>query len=160
MRENAAIYGGNPSRIIIVGHSAGGAVGAAITLGGDDFRDDCLVEETGSALADGFVGLDGAYHILNHVPEATKSRVSDEIEALIDPFYQINAHPVREDVKFILFVGYEKQLRNSANDFHEALQSAGCASEIMLFDDIGHRDILEVPNEEIVNAIVELAYDW
>jgi hypothetical protein len=36
-------------------------------LAGDDFEGDCLVSE-GSALPDAFVDLDGAYHILNHVP--------------------------------------------------------------------------------------------
>ena len=160
VRENAAVYGGDPSRIIIVGHSAGGAVGAAITLGGDDFHNHCLVEEDGSALADGFVGLDGAFSILNHVPEGTKSQVPDEIEVLIDPFYQVSAQPLREEVKFILFVGYMEELRMYASDFHEALQSAGYSSEIMLFDDVGHVNILKVPKEEIVDAIVELAYDY
>lgn len=160
VRENAAAYGGNPSRIIIVGHSAGGAVGAAITLGGDDFHNHCLVEEDGSALADGFVGLDGAYYILNYIPDETKSEVPDEIKELIDPFYQLSAQPLREDVKFISFVGNHEELRTDASDFHEALQSAGYSSELMLFDDISHVSILTVPKEEIVDAIVELAYDW
>jgi acetyl esterase/lipase len=159
VRENAATYGGDPSRIIIVGHSAGGAVGASISLGGDDFRNHCLVEEDGTALADGFVGLDGTYHFLNHVPEVAKSNVADEIEVLIDPFYHVNAQPLRKDVRFILFVSYEEELRSYASDFHKALLSAGYSSELTLFDDIGHMPILLSPNEQIVSAIVALAYD-
>lgn len=164
VREYAAEYGGDPSRIIIVGHSAGGAVGAAVTLGGDDFHNNCLVDETGSALADGFVGLDGAYYILDHVPEGTKSQVPDEIEELIDPFYQVSAQPVRTDVKFILFVGDvyaggEEELITYAHDFNDALQSAGYTSEVIQLEDVGHGTILYAPQEEIVNAIVDLAYD-
>jgi acetyl esterase/lipase len=160
VRKNAAAYGGNPSRIIVVGHSAGGAAGAVVTLGGDDFQNHCLGGENISALADGFVGLDGAYHILNYIPDETKSKVPEEIERLIDPFYQVNTQPFRKDVKFILLVSNHEVLRISAEDFHSVLQSAGYPSELIMFDDINHNGIVGGSNEEIVNAIVELAYDW
>lgn len=160
VRENAAVYSGNPSRIIIVGHSAGGAVGSAVTLGGDYSPNDCLVNEDISTLADGFVGLDGAYHILNHIPDETKSEVPDDLERLIDPFYQVKAQPFREDLKFVLFVSNHSELRVYAQDFHSALQSAGYSSELIQFDDLTHNSIIAGSNEEIVNTIVELAYDW
>ena len=133
---------------------------AGVDLGGDYSRNDCLANEDISTLADGFVGLDGAYQILNHIPDETKSEVPDDLERLIDPFYQVKAQPFREDIKFALFVSNHQALREYAKDFHLALQSAGYPSELIQYDDINHNGIVAGSNEEIVNTIVELAYDW
>jgi acetyl esterase/lipase len=55
-RATAADYGGNPSRLILVGHSFGGYVGTLVALAGDEFHGDCLVDD-GSALPDAWVGI-------------------------------------------------------------------------------------------------------
>ena len=69
-RAQAAEYGGDPSHIVLIGHSAGGAAGATVTLAGDDFHGDCVVQE-GSALPDAFVGLDGAYELPKYTTKST-----------------------------------------------------------------------------------------
>jgi len=58
VRANAATYGGDASRIVLVGHSFGGYVGTLIALDGDAFDGDCLVHE-GSALPSAWIGIDG-----------------------------------------------------------------------------------------------------
>jgi acetyl esterase/lipase len=58
VRANATTYGGDASRIVLVGHSFGGYVGTLISLAGDEFDGDCLVHD-GSALPVAWVGIDG-----------------------------------------------------------------------------------------------------
>ena len=55
-RANAMAYGGDATRITLLAHSAGGAIGAVVALAGEDFSGDCLVTG-GSALPDVFVGV-------------------------------------------------------------------------------------------------------
>jgi acetyl esterase/lipase len=56
-RATAASYGGDASRLMLVGHSFGGYVGTLVALAGDDFHGDCLAPDE-SALPDAWVGID------------------------------------------------------------------------------------------------------
>lgn len=154
VQKHAPTYYGDPKRIIVVGHSYGGAVGATITLAGDIFQGDCLVNE-GSALPDGFVGLDGAYHV---VGEETNIDIPEDIIKLPDPFFHLDSESLRQDVQFKLFVGDESEVFiQAADDLHKSLLSVGYSSELIAFSDLNHAAIVLFPREEIINAIVEIA---
>ena len=60
-RMHAADYGGDPSTLVLVGHSYGGYLGPLIALAGDEFDGECLVGPQVSALPTGFVGIAGNY---------------------------------------------------------------------------------------------------
>jgi acetyl esterase/lipase len=61
-RATAAQYGGDPSTLVLVGHSYGGYLGPLIALGGDEFDGQCLYgADEMSALPTGFVGIAGNY---------------------------------------------------------------------------------------------------
>ena len=65
--RNIAQYGGDPSWLVVVGHSYGGYVGIETSLVGDRFDGACLVPaKKGSTHVDAFVGLDA--NVLFDVP--------------------------------------------------------------------------------------------
>lgn len=157
VRQHAAEYDGDPSRIIVVGYSAGGAAGATITLAGDDFSGDCLAEE-GSALPDGFVGLDSPYRILDHVSPDVLQDIPEDTVNLIDPFDALERSPLRQDVEFILFAGDEVAETVIVNgDFLQALLSKGYSAELTQFTSYDHTDYIHYPRTEIIGAIATLA---
>lgn len=156
VRQHAAEYQGNPSRIIVVGYSAGGAVGATITLAGDDFSGDCLVEE-GSALPDGFVGLEGAYRILDHVSPTVLEDMPEDTANLINPFDALERSPVRQGVEFVLFAGDQAEYHLDSDDFLPALLSKGYSAELTKFTDYSHTDFVHNPHTQIIEAIANLA---
>lgn len=55
-RATAPTYGGDGSRLVLVGHSFGGYVGTLVALAGDEFDGDCLAPDE-SALPDAWVGI-------------------------------------------------------------------------------------------------------
>lgn len=60
-RVHASEFGGTGDRIVTAGHSYGANVAALMAMAGGQFEGDCLVVDEVSAVADGFVGLDGMY---------------------------------------------------------------------------------------------------
>ncbi len=61
-RAHAAEYGGDPSTLVLVGHSYGGYIGPLVALAGDEFEGECLYPaDEVSALPTGFVGIAGNY---------------------------------------------------------------------------------------------------
>jgi acetyl esterase/lipase len=151
-RVNAASYGGNPSRLILVGHSAGGPAGVVTLLGGEAMKGDCLVENV-SARADGFVGLDGAYDI----PSTTLKAASEKAWAKIDPFAYIGKVTPRADVEFVLFVGLEDELMLNAEKLQSALATAGYRVSLTRLPGKDHMTMASAL-EETVAAIAELAH--
>jgi acetyl esterase/lipase len=153
-RAKAPEYGGDPSRLLLVGHSAGGPFGAMITLAGDDFHGDCLVSE-GSALPDAFVGLDGPYHILRYVPQTALDRASPEEWAVIDPYNYLDRQPIREEVRFYLLHGLEEELRQEGLQFQQALEAAGYETYLALLPGVDHMNMASAYTKEVVSVIVE-----
>jgi acetyl esterase/lipase len=54
-RANATEYGGDPNRVVIVGHSMGGLLGLDIVTGPQEEAEGCLADGTG--VPDGVIGL-------------------------------------------------------------------------------------------------------
>jgi acetyl esterase/lipase len=155
-RSNAMAYGGSPSRLILVGHSAGGPAGVVTLLGGEAMGGDCLVQNV-SARADGFVGLDGAYDVLTFIPSTTLESASKKEWARIDPFAYIGKVAPREGVEFVLFVGLENELMQNAEKLQAALEAAGHEVTLTRLPGKDHMVMASVL-EETVSAIVELAH--
>jgi len=153
-RAKASEYGGNPSRVIVVGYSAGGTFGATMALAGDDFEGDCQVSGV-SAYPDAFVGLDGAYDIIKEIPEYYYQLASPEEWKVMSPFTYVNRQPIRKDVKFYIMVGYTPVLIEYAQKFHEALKAAGYTTTLTQLPGVGHTQIPDPKREEVMRTIVE-----
>jgi acetyl esterase/lipase len=102
-RAMASDYGGDPGRVTLVGHSAGGGLGLWEALAGDDLEPlweglaaarggpppqiECLVSE-GSAYPDAFVGYGGAYTYFEFLKEE-----DPEMWEVASPFAFIGGNP-------------------------------------------------------------------
>jgi len=154
-RAHASTYGSDNDRVIVVGHSIGGLMGALMMFAGDDFQGDCLTQE-GSALPDAFVGLDGGYDPIPFIPEELLT--ADPAGCLkIDPFTYIDQKPVREGVSFLLFVGSYLTAQVQGQAFRDALQAAGYEVQLVQIPGIDHNDMAR-PQPETKNAIAELLH--
>jgi acetyl esterase/lipase len=155
-RAMAADYGGDPSRVVLAGHSGGGAAGAVMMLAGDEFVDeDCLVQE-GTAVPDAFVGIDGAYDILQLIPEDELAHAPDEW-ARISPYNYIDSHPIPPDYPIYLIVSEEDELIGMGRDFQAALAAAGHDVPLVIAPGYGHNTIAEDPAPEVVQIIMAFA---
>ncbi len=61
-RANATMYGGDPRRVTLAGHSLGAFVGAVVALADDAYGASCLSAQ-GSGKPDSFVGIAGPYDL-------------------------------------------------------------------------------------------------
>ena len=152
--SQSAGIGGDPSRVIVVGYSAGGTFGATMALAGDDFEGDCQVSGV-SAYPDAFVGLDGAYDIIKEIPEYYYQLASPEEWKVMSPFTYVNRQPIRKDVKFYIMVGYTEVLVEYAQKFYEALKAAGYTTTLTQLPGVGHTQIPDPKREEVMRTIVE-----
>lgn len=154
-RAKAAGYGTKPTpRLILVGHSAGGAIGMTVMLAGDDFKGDCLVNE-GSALPDAFVGLDGAYDILPLNSPDNLRKAPMEQWRLLTPFSYVDRKPIRQNVSFYLLCGVEDGLRQMGLRMHQALQAAGYPSYLAFLPGVGHGSMASASTKPVLSVILE-----
>jgi acetyl esterase/lipase len=154
-RAHASEYGARSDRVIVAGHSYGGAIGSTLMLAGDDFhRSDCLVQE-GSALPDAFVGLDGAYDIIDHAEAAVlQARPAESIQS--NPYTYIGRTPRRENVSFVLFVGPTYQVLQEDNQAsRDALREAGYDVRLFFLPGVNHWQF-GLPQPPTVDAIASL----
>jgi len=154
-RAKAAGYGTKPTpRLILVGHSAGGAIGMTVMLAGDDFKGDCLVNE-GSALPDAFVGLDGAYDILSLNSPDNLRKAPMEQWRLMTPFSYVDRKPIRQNVSFYLLCGVEDGLRQMGLQMHQALQAAGYPSYLAFLPGVSHGMIASASTKPVLSVILD-----
>ena len=154
-RAKAAGYGTKPTpRLILVGHSAGGAFGMTVMLAGDDFKGDCLVNE-GSALPDAFVGLDGAYDILPLNSPDNLRKAPMEQWRLMTPFSYVDRKPIRQNVSFYLLCGVEDGLRQMGLRMHQALQAAGYPSYLAFLPGVSHLTMASASTKPVLSVILE-----
>ncbi len=161
-RSHAADYGGDPSRLVFVGHSAGALTGAVVALAGDEFSGECAVTE-GSAMPTAFVGYEGPY---NWSADRTHSVHEFEAEPgmwdTVDPYAHIGGNP---DLAIRLVHGdllenelYEIAMEHS-NDFLRALQEAGYDAALVVVEGAGHMSVTQAGSigiDAVVNEVLEL----
>jgi acetyl esterase/lipase len=155
-RAKAPEFGGNPSRIVVVGHSAGGVAAAIMTLNGDGFKGDCLVNE-GSASADAMVGLEGAYNLPLYVQKSIYEMATPEVWALISAYTYVDRQPIRKEVGFQIVVGSTEELIADGKAFFEALKAAGYSPVFTEFPGVDHMSIAS-SKEEIIRIIMGAVY--
>lgn len=153
-RAHAPEYGAKDKRMVLVGHSAGGGIGALMMLAGDEFHGDCLTAQ-GSALPDAFVGLDGTYDVISFIPEGVL-RAAPAQCAGISPFTYVGRRPIRPGSRFVLFVSDNRLLQQQAQAFRDALRAAGYDVSLAQIPRVDHLGIASGSVPETVGAIAEL----
>lgn len=154
-RAHVAEYGGHGDRrVLVVGHSQGGMVGAVMMFAGDQFPGDCLTE-AGSAMPDAFVGVDGGYDPIPFLSEE-KLRAAPAEAIKIDPFTYIGQKPIREGVRFVLFAGDFEPAVIHSQAFRDALQAAGYDVSLTRIPGAGHVEIASGRVPQITRAIADL----
>ncbi len=139
-RASAADYGGDPTRVTLLGWSAGGASGAVVALAGDDFEGDCLVSGD-SGLPDAFVGIAGGYNFAIDGEAAFLKEDDLETWEAINPYSHIGSNPelrvrlVHGDADGTVSV--EESIQ-----FQQALEDAGYDVTLTVLEGAGHRIVV------------------
>lgn len=158
-------YGGDPSRITLVGNSAGAATGMIVALAGDDVAQNCVAEDP--ATLDAVVGYEGPYDWATTVygpVDLPAFEASDpELWAAADPYSHLGGNP---DLVVRLIHGDDTNVawyevpRAVSVDFQQALAEAGYDAAITLIDGVSHVAITTSGNEAFettVNQTVQIA---
>jgi acetyl esterase/lipase len=154
-RANAAAYGGNASRVIVAGHSGGGAYAVLVALAGDDYPADCRATGV-SGRPDGVIGLDGAYDLMRYIDPAVAELAPAREWLAISPFAQLARQPHHEGLSFRLFAGLEPELVQQGQAMRDALQAAGYEASFTQMPGVSHMGMSDV-HAQTVLAILELA---
>lgn len=154
-RAHGSEFGGDPKQITVVGHSAGGAFGAVISLAGDQFYGDCLVHE-GSATPNIFIGLDGAYDINRYTREERLRMAPPDEWKVLSPYTYVDTTPHPENIRFYLFVGKETILLQDAQAFRDALFDRGYSVTLTQFPGVDHMYIASGNHANTVWAILSI----
>ncbi|MBL8550252.1 MAG: alpha/beta hydrolase [Hyphomonadaceae bacterium] len=136
-QENAARYGGDPSRIVLVGHSAGAYIAAMLGLDAH-YLNDAGVD---ARAIRGVAGLSGPYDFLPLDREATQNAFG----AAEDPAATQPVNFARADAPAFLLVWGEKDdlvRRRNIDGLSRALRDAGAAPEVKLYPSLGHSETL------------------
>ena len=165
-RATATDYGGDPERIILVGHGAGGGIGATVALAGDDFgAEGCVVKE-GSVAVDGFVAYEGFFDFatIQYSPSYMTSfshsvwryQAPEEWEA-INPYTHIGRNPELQ-VRLLHGDHYgtnpEDVQMTVSRAFNEALAADDYDVELVIVPD-GHHDSMKASTSDAFVVTVE-----
>jgi predicted esterase len=158
-KATAADHGGDPSKVILVGYSAGARFGSWFALAGDTLipkweelfanrggppaQVSCLVGD-GSSNVDAFVGIGGHYAFIENMKDKDV-----ELYNVISPFAQVGERP---DLSVRLLHGDKDNFPTSYSArLHDLLEGAGYDTELIVFDG-GHI----VPLDVTINTIMAL----
>lgn len=149
-RATAAEYGGDPSRVTLVGNSAGANTGIIVALIGDRIEQDSIgagcLEEEGPVYVDAFVGYEGGYDIATTVYPTPydhshlKEKDPDLWEAT-NPYSHIGQNPelqirlIHGDDNDTAWYDFSPKI---SQDFYQALDEAGYDVELTIVDDNAH----------------------
>ena len=135
--ENAGRLGGDPARIVVLGHSAG-AYNAVMTA-----LDQRWLERAGVSPASiaGVVGLSGPYDFLPLKSDATRAAFGEATDL---PATQPINHARKGAPPILLIHGEQDELVGAHNSAHlaRALSAAGARAELVTYPAMAHNDPL------------------
>jgi acetyl esterase/lipase len=156
-RDTARTFGGDDSRMTVVGLSAGGWSGVTASLGGEELGSDCVSES--SPIPDAFVGVAGAYSAAVDGPIA--GLLADDPEALraSDPYTYLGENPSLG--VWLIHGDADLEVPLSVSEaFRDALLAHGYAVEFVVLEGAGHpgSSVLDQESEEdLFSTIAEAA---
>lgn len=161
-RATAPAYGGDPSRLVVVGHSFGGYVSALVALAGDLFGGACLYPAE-SALPDAWVGVAGNYtignppHPLWTVFFGGTQQELPEVWRLGNPMNHVGGNPSLI-VRFLHLEEDEVVPPSQGSRLARALREAGHDAEMSIFEGTDHWALLDPAGmgRQTVDTILEL----
>lgn len=134
VQAHGAAYGGNPQRIVLMGHSAGAHIAAMLAL------NQRYLERAGAdpSRIVGLIGLSGPYDLAPNTPmlDAIFAAPYTPADWQVTPFASPRAPPA------LLIQGGDDQLVSPSNSQHLAaeLRSEGVPVRLRIFPDRGHAD--------------------
>jgi len=155
---HTAEYGGDPSRLVVVGYSAGAQIAALVALAGTTFDGDCLVEMS-DTLPTKMVGLAGPYDTDALGPLmipffGTDPDVDPEPWRLGNPLTYLGQNP---DLVVRLFHGEEDLVVPPwfSEYFQQQLEDAGYDSDLTMLPGVNHLGIADpaISGRLVVDAI-------
>ncbi len=153
VRENIAAYGGNPARIALMGHSAGGHLVSLVGVHPGYLAE--AVGDEGLGMLSGVVAVDtAAYDLVDVESESTEQLAVNAFGT--DPAVRVDASPIRRIANgrntppFLILTRGTARRVAEAEDFHKATVNADP-------DDGGDRfaEVQAYDHEEINDAIGE-----
>lgn len=152
-RTTAADYGGEPSRITLVGSSAGASTGAVVAMAGDDFEGDCVTSGV-SALPDALIAFEGSYDYATTAYGSWDHTIlkdeDPELWHAINPYSHIGRNP---DLQVRLIHGDDLDLNwydvppEVSREFYQALADAGYDVELIIVEGAIHTDLSNTYSE-------------
>jgi acetyl esterase/lipase len=136
-RDHATEFGGDPSRLYVMGHSAGGQIAALIACDGR------YLKSVGMDIGElsGMIGLAGAYAFLPFVDD--ESQIFGESEKSQHDSQPINFVQGREPPLLLLQGEDDDEVEPSnAIKMAERAHAVGAAAELKLYPGIGHASII------------------
>ncbi len=124
VRENIGEFGGEPSRVLLAGHSAGAYIAAMLSL-------------ERNADVQGMIGLAGPYDFLPLTSDSLKEIFSTAVDL---PETQPINHVDGDEPPMLLLVGDDDRVVDPGNTkrLAEAVRRAGGEAEVVTFEGIGH----------------------
>ena len=137
VRDHAAEFGGDPTRIYVMGHSAGGQIAALIAC------DERYLKSVGMELSDlsGMIGLAGAYSFLPFVEEEPQIFGASETD-------QHDSQPInfvnnKQPPMLLLQGDADDEVEPSnAIKMAERAHARGASAELKLYPGVGHASII------------------
>lgn len=155
VRLHAERYGGDPTRIVVVGHSLGAVAAMTTMLAGDRFGSDAFPREV-SALPSAYVSLDGVvpFRELLWAEDLRQLYAQDPATwDTINPETYLGKAAVRDDREFRFFVATLDLEQTDA--LAKRMRTLGYRTSVETLD-VGHMEAGE-PQTETVDAIAHLA---
>jgi acetyl esterase/lipase len=136
-RDHATEFGGDPSRLYVMGHSAGGQIAALIAC------DDRYLKSVGMDIRElsGMIGLAGAYAFLPFVEEEPQIfGASDTSQHDSQPINFVN----RKEPPLLLLQGEDDDEVEPSNATKMAARAraVGAKAELKLYPGVGHASII------------------
>jgi acetyl esterase/lipase len=161
-RATAADYGGDPARVVLIGHSIGAFVSVNVALTGDDYSEGCVVTE-GSALPDALVAYEGPYDFVVNYKEGTGldfrplQEEDPDLWHALNPYSNLGRNP---DLVVRLIHGDSEDDSpvfpsvGTSVEFRQALAEAGYDVEFTLVEGAHHGSVFR-PGEDAFTVAVE-----